>query len=234
MKIYKIVKNILDKALAIILIILFAIPMFIISIAIKKEDGGPIIYKSKRMGKDMKIFNTYKFRSMKENREEVHSNLSHEEMVTKVGKFIRKTSLDELPQLFNIIKGEMSFIGPRPWIPEYYEWFTTEQKRRVDVLPGISGLAQVKGRNGINIFKKVDYDLQYVDNMSFKQDLKLIFLTIKAVFSKDNAEITENGIKQEINELMLQNKVEEAKYKPVINELNIQNEMEEASYKQAI
>ena len=105
MKIYKIVKNILDKALAIILIILFAIPMFIISIAIKKEDGGPIIYKSKRMGKDMKIFNTYKFRSMKENREELHSNLSHEEMVTKVGKFIRKTSLDELPQLFNIIKG---------------------------------------------------------------------------------------------------------------------------------
>ena len=112
--------------------------MLIVAIAIKIEDGGPIIYKSKRMGKGLKTFNTYKFRSMKTNREELHSNMSHDQMVTKVGKFIRKTSLDELPQLFNVLKGEMSFIGPRPWIPEYYEWFTDEQKRRVDVLPGIS------------------------------------------------------------------------------------------------
>ena len=153
------------------------------------------------MGKDLKTFYIYKFRSMKTSREELHSNLSHDEMVTKVGKFIRKTSLDELPQLFNILKGEMSFIGPRPWIPEYYEWFTDEQKRRVDVSPGISGLAQVKGRNGINIFKKIEYDLQYIDNMSFKQDLILIFETIKTVFSKKNAEITERGIKQEIKDL---------------------------------
>ena len=195
------IKRFLDFILACILICIFLVPMIIIAIAIKLEDKGPVIYKSKRMGKDLKEFYTYKFRSMKTNRKELQGDLSHDKMVTKVGKFIRRTSLDELPQLFNILKGEMSFIGPRPWIPEYYVWFDENQKRRVDVLPGISGLAQVRGRNGINIFKKINYDLQYVDNISFKQDLKLIFETIKTVFSKDNAEISEMGIKEEINEL---------------------------------
>ena len=198
---YTKVKRIMDFVLAVVLLIIFAIPMLIVAIAIKIEDGGPIIYKSRRMGKGLKEFNTYKFRSMKTKREELNSNLSHEQMVTKVGKIIRKTSLDELPQLFNILKGEMSFIGPRPWIPEYYVWFNDEQKRRCDVLPGISGLAQVKGRNGISIFRKINYDLEYVNNMSFIQDLKLVFETVKAVFSKTNAEITEQGIKQEIQEL---------------------------------
>ncbi len=195
------IKRILDFILAIILLIILAIPMLIIAICIKIEDGGPIIYKSKRMGKDLKEFEFYKFRSMKTARKELNSNLTHEQMLTKTGKFIRKTSLDELPQLFNIIKGEMSFIGPRPWIPEYYVWFTDEQKRRVSVLPGISGLAQVKGRNGINIFKKIDYDLQYINRISFKQDLYLVFETIKTIFSKANAEITEEGIKEEIRNL---------------------------------
>ncbi len=194
-------KRLIDLILAIILLTIFAIPMVVISICIKLEDGGPIIYKSRRMGKKLKEFNTYKFRSMKTQRQELHSQLSHEEMVTKVGKFIRRTSLDELPQLFNILKGEMSFIGPRPWIPEYYVWFNDEQKRRTDVLPGISGLAQVKGRNGIDIFQKLDYDLQYVNNISFKQDIKILFETVLTVFSKTNAEITENGIKEEIREL---------------------------------
>ena len=198
---YIVFKRVIDTVLAIILLVIFAIPMAIVAIAIKLEDGGPVIYKSRRMGKCLKEFNTYKFRSMKTQREELHSNLSHEQMVTKVGKFIRKTSLDELPQLFNILKGEMSFIGPRPWIPDYYVWFDDNQKRRANVLPGISGLAQVRGRNGINIFKKIDYDLQYVDNMSFKQDVKLVFETIATVFSKSNAEITEAGIKEEIREL---------------------------------
>lgn len=137
------VKRILDIILAITLLILFAIPMVVIAVAIKIEDHESIIYKSLRM-ENLKAFEVYKFRTMKTTRVELKSELTHDEMVTKVGKFIRKTSLDELPQLFNIIKGEMSFIGPRPWILEYYEWFTDEQKKRVDVLPGISGLAQVK------------------------------------------------------------------------------------------
>ena len=201
-----IIKRVCDFILAFLLLVIAAIPMIIVAISIKLEDGGPVIYKSKRMGKGCKVFNTYKFRSMKVNRQELHSNLSHEQMVTKVGKVIRKTSLDELPQLFNILKGEMSFIGPRPWIPEYYEWFNDEQKRRSDVLPGISGLAQVKGRNGISIFKKIEYDLYYVDHISMWLDVKIVFETVIQVFKKTNAEISEQGIKEEIRELKEQNK----------------------------
>ena len=206
----KIFKRIADFVLALILILIAGIPILIVAISIKLEDGGPIIYKSKRIGKNCKPFNTYKFRSMKINRKELDSNLTHDQMVTKIGKFIRKTSLDELPQLFNILKGEMSFIGPRPWIPEYYEWFTDEQKGRANVLPGISGLAQVKGRNGINIFKKIEYDLEYVNNMSLLMDIKCIWLTVVTVFKKDNAEISEKGIKEEINELREQRELTRA------------------------
>ena len=101
----------------------------------------------------------------------------------------------------------MSFIGPRPWIPEYYEWFTDEQKRRSNVLPGISGLAQVKGRNGISIFKKIEYDLYYVEHISMWLDIKIVFETIVQVFKKTNAEISEQGIKEEISELKEQEKI---------------------------
>lgn len=195
-----VIKRVCDLILALLLLVLAFIPMIIVAICIKIEDGGPIIYKSKRVGKNCKVFNVYKFRSMKVDRQELHSNLSHEQMVTKVGKVIRKTSLDELPQLINILKGEMSFIGPRPWIPEYYEWFTDEQKRRSNVLPGISGLAQVKGRNGISIFKKIEYDLYYVEHISMWLDIKIVFETIVQVFKKTNAEISEQGIKEEITQ----------------------------------
>ena len=201
----RIIKRILDLILALVLLIVASIPMLIVAICIKIEDGGPILYKSKRVGKDLKIIEVYKFRSMICDREELKSQLSHEQMVTKVGKIIRKTSLDELPQLFNILKGEMSFIGPRPWIPEYYEWFTDEQKKRASVLPGISGLAQAKGRNGISIKKKIEYDLEYVDNISLWMDIKCVWLTIVTVFKEDNAEISEQGIKKELEELKEEN-----------------------------
>ena len=202
-----VIKRVCDLILALLLLVLAFIPMIIVAICIKIEDGGPIIYKSKRVGKNCKVFNVYKFRSMKVDRQELHSNLSHEQMVTKVGKVIRKTSLDELPQLINILKGEMSFIGPRTWIPEYYELFTDEQKRRSNVLPGISGLAQVKGRNGISIFKKIEYDLYYVEHISMWLDIKIVFETIVQVFKKTNAEISEQGIKEEISELKEQEKI---------------------------
>ncbi len=201
--IYIVVKRIIDTVLASVLLIVLFIPFIIIGIAIKIEDKGPVFYTQDRVGKNLKLFKIYKFRSMKTNRKELEGNMSHEEMVTKVGKFIRKTSIDELPQLINILKGEMSFIGPRPWIPEYYEFFTEEQKRRSEVLPGISGLAQVKGRNKINIFKKINYDIEYVDKISPLMDIKIIFLTIKQLFEKDEAEIAESGIKEEIQQLRI-------------------------------
>jgi len=199
--IFLFIKRIIDILVSMIALLILAIPMLIVALIIKLEDGSPAIYKQLRMGKNLKPFYIYKFRTMKTQRKELKSDLSHEQMVTKVGRILRATSIDELPQLINILKGEMSFIGPRPWIVEYYEWFTDDQKRRSNVRPGITGLAAIKGRNGINIFKKINYDLEYVDNMSLWLDIKIFILSIVAVFKKTNAEISENGIKEEIKDL---------------------------------
>lgn len=203
--IYLILKRVFEFLISLILFVVLLIPFIVIAIAIKIEDRGPVLYKQTRIGKKRKPFQIYKFRSMKTNRKELDSDMTHDEMVTKVGRLIRKTSLDELPQLINILKGEMGFIGPRPWIPEYYEWFTEEQKRRSDVLPGITGLAQAKGRNNINIFKKIEYDLEYVDNVSLFMDLKIIWLTMKEVFATTGAEASETEIKAEIEDLRRNN-----------------------------
>ena len=125
-KVFLFVKRAFDIIVSLITLIILAIPMIIVAILIKLEDGSPAIFKQLRMGKKLKPFYIYKFRTMKTQREELNSDMSHEEMTTKVGKVLRATSIDELPQLINILKGEMSFIGPRPWILEYYEWFTDE------------------------------------------------------------------------------------------------------------
>lgn len=199
--IFLFIKRSFDIIVSILALVILAIPMLIVAICIKMEDGSPVVFKQLRMGKNLKPFYIYKFRTMKTQREELNSELTHEEMVTKVGKILRATSIDELPQLINILKGEMSFIGPRPWIMEYYEFFTEEQKRRSEVKPGITGLAQANGRNALNIFRKIDYDLEYVNNMSLWLDIKIFFLSIIAVIKKTNAEISENGIKDELTEL---------------------------------
>ena len=203
-KVFLCIKRLFDIIASSIALIILAIPFIIISILIKLEDRDCVIYKQLRMGKDLKPFYIYKFRTMKTERKELESDLSHDQMVTKTGKILRATSIDELPQLINILKGEMSFIGPRPWIVEYYEWFTDEQKRRSDVRPGITGLAQAKGRNGINIFKKIEYDLEYVDNMSLWLDIKVFYWSVIAVLKKMDAEISEDGIKEELDDLRSQ------------------------------
>ena len=211
---YKPVKRLLDIIFAIVLLIICAIPMIISAILIKLNDGGPVIFKQKRIGKKLKPFYIYKFRTMTTKRKQLDGTMTHDQMVTKVGKFLRKTSIDELPQLINILKGEMSFIGPRPWIEDYYFFFTDEQKKRSDVLPGISGLAQVKGRNGITIFQKINYDLEYVKKYNFILDLKIVFWTIQKVLIREEAEISEKGIKEELEELKNQNK--DNKYQEVV------------------
>lgn len=199
---YKYIKRLMDLILAIIGLILAGIPMIIVAIAIKLESKGPALFKQVRTGKDGKNFKLYKFRSMTVDNDVM--NFKTENKITKVGKVIRKTSLDELPQLFNIIKGEMSFIGPRPWITEYYNNFNAHQKRRVEVLPGITGLAQSTGRNNLTVFEKINYDIEYVDNFSFKTDLKVVLKTIKTVLSKEGAELSKYGIKEEIDDLKAQ------------------------------
>ena len=188
---YQYIKRMFDFIIAIILIIIFLVPMLIIGILIKLDSKGPVFFKQERTGKYGKNFKVYKFRSMTANND-VH-DFSKQDQHTKIGNILRKLSLDELPQLINIIKGEMSFIGPRPWIPDYYENMTEYQRHRNDVLPGITGLAQIKGRNNISILAKINYDLEYVKNYSFIQDVKIFFLTIKTVLSKEGNEVSQQA-----------------------------------------
>ncbi len=179
------VKRMLDFIFAIILLIILSPIMLIAAIAIKIEDPkGPVLFKQKRPGKDAKIFEVYKFRTMIIETERNGRQLSDMERITKVGSFLRKTSIDELPQLFNIIRGEMSFIGPRPLLVQYLEYYSPEQMRRHEVIPGISGWAQVNGRNAINWEKKFEFDVWYVDNQSFFLDFKIFWLTIYNVLNR--------------------------------------------------
>lgn len=200
--IYYGLKRVLSFIFALVSLIVLSPLMLITAIAIKIDSKGPIIFKQERTGLFGKKFMTYKFRSMYvEN--DVH-DFNTEDQLTRVGKIIRVTSIDELPQLINIIKGEMAFIGPRPWIPDYYDNMTRKQRHRCDVLPGITGLAQVNGRNAISIFDKIDYDLEYVDHFGLWQDIKIVFLTIKVVLSRVAAEAGKHTIKGEINDLKTQ------------------------------
>ena len=199
---YKYIKRTLDLLLSLTGLIIFLIPMIIIGIAIKIDSKGPVLFKQTRTGYKGREFNLYKFRSMAVDND-VH-DFSKKDKHTKVGSFLRKTSLDELPQLINIIIGKMSFIGPRPWIPDYYKNMNDEQRKRCNVLPGLTGLAQALGRNNISIFEKIKYDLEYVENCSLKEDIKIIFLTIKTVLSKSGADAGKNVIKNELEDLKTQ------------------------------
>lgn len=201
----KFIKRLIDIIISAIVLFLLWPLFLVISILIKLEDKGPAFYIQKRTGKDGKVFNMYKFRTMNVVPEGKEMETSHDKRVTKIGGFLRKTSLDELPQFINVLKGDMSFIGPRPWITDYYEKFTDEQKRRVSVKPGIIGLAQARGRNGLTIFEKINYDLQYVENLSFILDIRILFESVAIVFSKQHAEIVQEDILKELEQLEQQN-----------------------------
>lgn len=201
----KYVKRALDIFISAVVLIVTSPISLIVMIAIKIDSKGPAIFKQERTGYKGKTFLTYKFRTMKvETHDGTGHELTHDERCTKVGNVIRKLSVDELPQLVNVLKGEMSLVGPRPWIPEYYKYFSNEQKKRCDVLPGITGLAQAMGRNNIDIFQKINYDIEYTKNVTFKMDCKVIIETVKTVVSKAGAEIKQEGIQDEINMLKAQ------------------------------
>ena len=208
-KIYSFFKRIFDIFCSLLAIIVLGIPMLIVAIAIKIDSKGPVLFKQDRVGKNKKIFKIWKFRSMFTNTDpnapthELGNATSH---ITKVGKFIRKTSIDELPQLFNILKGEMSFIGPRPWILDYAKYFTKHQMRRLEVLPGITGLAQCSGRNNLGIIERIDIDVEYVENMSLFLDIYIVLKTIKSVLKKEGFSNSKSAIHEELNILKNQNK----------------------------
>lgn len=199
---YRYAKRAIDFVMAVVLMLIFLIPMVIIGIVIKLDSKGPVFFKQVRTGKNGKEFLLYKFRSMAVDND-VH-DFGREDKHTKVGTFLRKTSLDELPQLINILNGDMSFIGPRPWIPDYYQSMDLRQRHRYDVLPGITGLAQAKGRNDISIFTKINYDLEYVRNLSLSYDIKVVLWTIQTVLSKAGADAGKGTIQLELETLRTQ------------------------------
>lgn len=155
--------------------------------------GVGIFFFQERPGKDAKIFKVIKFKTMTDERDIEGNLLPNEQRVTSIGRFIRSTSIDELPQLFNVLKGDMSLIGPRPLLPRYLELYNSEQARRHDVRPGITGWAQVNGRNAISWTRKFELDVWYVDHCSFLLDVKIILLTIKNVLQRKNVVISTGG-----------------------------------------
>lgn len=185
-RVYKYIKRAMDFLVAVILLTVLSPLMLLAATFIAVNRDGPILFKQKRPGKDGKIFTVYKFRTMSTALIDRNGKeLSDFERMTRIGKILRKTSIDELPQLFNIIKGDMSFIGPRPLLTEYLGLYSPEQMRRHEVLPGISGWAQVNGRNTLTWEQKFAYDIYYVDHYSFLMDMKIFFKTIENVLRQD-------------------------------------------------
>ncbi|MGJ0342878.1 undecaprenyl phosphate N,N'-diacetylbacillosamine 1-phosphate transferase [Aliarcobacter cryaerophilus] len=180
------IKNLFDRIFALFLIILFSPIYIIVSLLIWNKMGSPILFRQKRPGYKEEIFGIYKFRTMTNEKDKFGNLLPDDKRLVGIGKFIRSTSLDELPQLFNVLKGEMSFVGPRPLLEEYLPLYNEKQKRRHDVKPGITGWAQVNGRNAISWEQKFDYDVWYVDNQSFWLDIKILWLTFLKVVKRSD------------------------------------------------
>lgn len=178
----KIIKPIFDFLAAFIGLILLSPVFILVMIGLAIANNGKPFFFQKRPGKNERIFNIIKFKTMNDKKDDNGNLLSDAERLTAIGAFVRKTSLDEIPQLINVLKGDMSLIGPRPLLIQYLSLYNSKQKRRHEVKPGITGWAQVNGRNAISWQQKFDYDVWYVDHLSFQLDLKILFLTVKKVF----------------------------------------------------
>lgn len=187
----KYVKRILDVIISAISLVVLSPVLLIVAILVRIKLGSPVIFRQERPGRiDRKsgkeiIFSLYKFRTMTDQRDEEGNLLPDEVRLTRFGKLLRSTSLDELPELYNILRGDMSIVGPRPLLVKYLPLYSEEQRHRHDVRPGITGLAQVNGRNSISWEEKFEWDIKYIEKLSFYEDLKVIFKTISVVFKKE-------------------------------------------------
>lgn len=180
------VKRIIDFLLALIALVLLSPVLLVLIILVRTKLGSPVFFKQERPGKDGKIFCLYKFRSMTDERDENGDLLPDDRRLTKFGKMLRATSLDEIPELWNILKGEMSLVGPRPLLVSYLPLYNERQKHRHDVRPGLTGWAQVNGRNTITWEEKFEYDVYYVEHLSFLMDLKVLFKTVEVVLKHND------------------------------------------------
>lgn len=179
------IKRLLDFVLSLIALIILSPVILIVAILVKIKLGSPVLFKQERPGKNEKIFKMYKFRTMTDEKDEDGNLLADDIRLTKFGKLLRSTSLDELPELFNILKGEMSIVGPRPLLVKDMIFMTSKQRKRHDVRQGLTGLAQINGRNNIDWEEKIDLDLKYIQNITFMNDMKIFFLTILKVFKRE-------------------------------------------------
>lgn len=196
-------KRILDFSVSLLALLILSIPLLIITIWLHfANKGAGAFFTQPRPGKDEKIFKVIKFKSMTDERDENGKLLSDAKRLTKVGRFVRSTSIDELPQLINVLKGDMSFVGPRPLLVEYLPYYTEREKLRHTVRPGISGWAQVHGRNSVKWDDRLEYDAYYAENISFALDAKIFFITVKNVLMRkdvavDVATVGETNLKEE-------------------------------------
>ncbi len=177
-------KRLLDIVLSLVALIILSPLLLIVALVVRVALGSPVLFIQERPGKDESLFKLYKFRSMTNDCDKEGHPLPDKHRLTKVGKFIRSLSIDELPSLWNVLKGDMSIIGPRPLLVEYLPLYNSKQKRRHEVRPGLSGLAQVEGRNAISWNQKFELDIKYIDNISFVFDLVLVLKTIKKVLNR--------------------------------------------------
>lgn len=189
----KYIKRLLDIIFSLVFIILLFWLYLILALLVKAKLGSPILFKQKRPGKDEKIFDMYKFRTMTDERDDAGQLLPDSDRLTRFGRFLRKTSLDEIPELFCILKGDMSFIGPRPLLVEYLPYYTKREKLRHTVRPGLTGLAQANGRNTVDWDTRFEYDATYVENLSFIMDIHVIIMTIKTVFGHTDQVADDTG-----------------------------------------
>ena len=183
---YKYIKRLLDIFASSVAIIVLSPVLIITAVLVRIKLGSPVLFKQQRPGKDEKIFTIYKFRTMTDECDENGELLPDSVRLTKFGRFLRASSIDELPELFNILKGDMSVIGPRPLAIEYLPFYNEEEKRRHSVSPGLTGLAQVMGRNSVSWNEKFKYDIEYVDNYSLILDIKILLKTILVVFKRED------------------------------------------------
>lgn len=179
------IKRPMDCFLATLCLLIFSPLMLILAALVRIFIGAPVLFEQERPGKDGKVFKLYKFRTMTDKRDEDGQLLADEKRLTTFGKLLRSSSLDELPELFNIIKGEMSLIGPRPLLVQYLPLYNREQSRRHEVRPGLTGLAQSRGRNSLRWEEKFNLDVEYVDHITFLGDMKIIVNTVNQVFKRE-------------------------------------------------
>ena len=191
----KYIKRLLDFILSLLALIILSPVLLITALLVRIKLGSPVIFKQKRPGLNEKIFTLYKFRTMTDKKDDEGNLLPDSERLTKFGKILRSTSLDELPELINILKGDMSIVGPRPLLVEYLDLYNEEQKHRHDVRPGLTGLAQVNGRNSISWEDKFKEDIKYIEKISLIGDIKIILKTVEKVFKRE-------GISQQENDTM--------------------------------